>query len=192
MTISALDPQAALVVIDLQNGIVNRPQPPADGAPLIADVVSRSKALADAFRAEGLPVVLVTVAGAPGGRNETPRRLPADVPAEYFDLVEGLNASEDDILVTKRSIGAFATTDLDDRLRERGVTQLVFTGISTSVGVESTARYAYDLGYNVAFARDAMTDLSPAAHENSVSTVFPRIGESGTTEEILGLLADRA
>lgn len=194
MTISALDPQTALVVIDLQNGIVNRAQPPADGvsAPSIADVVSHSKALADAFRAHGLPVVLVNVAGAPAGRNETPRRLPTDIPAEYFALIDGLNTSEDDILVTKRSIGAFATTDIDDRLRERGVTQLVFTGIATSVGVESTARYAYDLGYNVAFASDAMTDLSPAAHDNTVGTVFPRIGESGTTEEILGLLTNQA
>ena len=194
MTISALDPKTALVVIDLQNGIVNRPQPPADGAsaPSIAEVVSNSKALADAFRREGLPVVLVNVAGAPAGRNETPRRMPAEVPADYFNLIDGLNTSEDDILVTKRSIGAFATSDLDDRLRESGVTQLVFTGIATSIGVESTARYAYDLGYNVAFALDAMTDLTAAAHENSVSTVFPRIGESGTTEEILGLLADRA
>ncbi|WP_138444783.1 isochorismatase family protein [Sinomonas susongensis] len=193
MTISTLDAQTALVVIDLQNGIVNSPQPPADGAsaPQTADVVSRSKALAAAFRAQGLPVVLVNVAGSPAGRNETPRRLPADIPAEFFALVDGLAESEDDILVTKRSLGAFATTDLHDRLRERGVTQLVFTGISTSVGVESSARHAYDLGYNVAFAVDAMTDRSAAAHENSVSTVFPRLGESGTTEEILGLLADR-
>lgn len=190
MTVSALDPRAALVVIDLQNGIVNRQQEPSD-APLIADVVSRSKALAEAFRQHGLPVVLVNVAGAPAGRNETPRRLPADVPVEYFALVDGLSTSEDDILVTKRSIGAFATTDLDAILRERGVTQLVMTGIATSVGVESNARNAYDLGYNVAFAVDAMTDLNDDAHAHAVTTVFPRIGESGTTEEILGLLAGR-
>lgn len=191
MTISTLDPQTALVVIDLQNGIVNRPQP-ASTDPLISDVVSRSKALADAFRAKSLPVVLVNVAGAPSGRNETPRRLPADVPAEYFALVDGLHTSEDDVLLTKRSIGAFATTDLDAVLRGRGVTQLVFTGIATSIGVESTARHAYDLGYNVAFAHDAMTDLNAEAHRYAVTSVFPRIGESGTTEEILGQLAGRA
>lgn len=192
MAVSSLDPQAALVVIDLQNGIVNRPLGSrTDDAPLIADVVSRSKALADGFRARRLPVVLVNVAGAPAGRNETPRRLPADVPAEYFALVDGLNTSEEDILVTKKSIGAFATTDLDAILRDRGVTQLVMTGIATSIGVESTARNAYDLGYNIAFAVDAMTDLNDGAHAHAVSAVFPRIGESGTTEEILGLLAGR-
>ncbi|WP_415855809.1 isochorismatase family protein [Sinomonas sp. G460-2] len=191
MPISAIDPQAALVVIDLQNGIVNRPQEESE-APRIADVVARSKALAEAFRAKGLPVVLVNVAGAPAGRTETPRRLPADVPAEYFAIVDGLNTSADDLLVTKRSVGAFATTDLDAILRERGVTQIVLTGIATSIGVESTARNAHDLGYNVALAVDAMTDLTPAGHEHAVTAVFPRLGEIGTTEDVLALLSERA
>ena len=191
MPISAIDPQTALVVIDLQNGIVNRPQEEPD-APRIADVVERSKALADAFREHGLPVVLVNVAGAPAGRTDAPRRLPADAPAELFALVQGLNSSSDDVLLTKHSVGAFATTDLDAALRGRGVTQLVLAGISTSAGVESTARNAHDLGYSVAFAVDAMTDLLPGAHAHSVAAVFPRFGETGTAQDVLALLSERA
>ena len=191
MPLSAIDPQTALVVIDLQNGIVNRPQEPSD-LPRFADVVERSKALADAFRAHGLPVVLVNVAGAPAGRTDTPRRLPGDVPADFFAIADGLNTSPDDVIVTKRSIGAFATTDLDAILRDRGVSQIVFTGIATSIGVESTARYAYDLGYNVTFAIDAMSDLTPASHVHTTTTIFPRLGEVASTEDVLASLSERA
>lgn len=190
MALTALDPRTALVVIDLQKGIVNRPQEPSSD-PRIADVVAGSIRLAEAFRAAGLPVVLVNVAGAPAGRTDLGRRLPADLPADFAELAEGLHAADDDVLLTKRSVGAFATTDLDTVLRDRGVTQIVLTGIATSVGVESTARNAHDLGYTVALAIDAMTDLNPGAHEYAVSAVFPRLGETGTTQDVLDLLAAR-
>lgn len=190
MALTALDPRTALVVIDLQKGIVNRPQEPSSD-PRIADVVAGSIRLAEAFRAAGLPVVLVNVAGAPAGRTDLGRRLPADLPADFAELAEGLHTADDDVLLTKRSVGAFATTDLDTVLRGRGVTQIVLTGIATSVGVESTARNAHDLGYTVALAIDAMTDLNPGAHEYAVSAVFPRLGETGTTQDVLDLLAAR-
>lgn len=190
MALTALDPRTALVVIDLQKGIVNRTQEPSSD-PRIADVVAGSIRLAEAFRAAGLPVVLVNVAGAPAGRTDLGRRLPADLPADFAELAEGLHTADDDVLLTKRSVGAFATTDLDTVLRDRGVTQIVLTGIATSVGVESTARNAHDLGYTVALAIDAMTDLNPGAHEYAVSAVFPRLGETGTTQDVLDLLAAR-
>ncbi|MFJ3957045.1 isochorismatase family protein [Arthrobacter sp. NPDC090010] len=189
MPLSVIDPQSALVVIDLQNGIVGRLR--AAGAAALADqLVGRSKDLATAFRTHGLPVVLVNVAGAPAGRTDAERRMPAEVPEDFFALAEGLHEDPTDILVTKKSVGAFATTDLDAILRERGVTQIVLTGVATSVGVESTARHAHDLGYNVVFAADAMADLTPNAHEYAVTSVFPRLGEVSSTGEILAKLAE--
>ena len=83
-------------------------------------------------------------------------------------------------------------TDLDARLRELGVTQVVVVGIATSAGVESTARQAYELGYNVTLAVDAMTDMNGDAPANSVARIFPRIGETGTTDEIIALLDSSA
>ena len=93
-----------------------------------------------------------------------------------------------DIVVTKRSWGAFATTDLEGQLKARGVTQVVVTGVVTSGGVEATARQAYEQGSNVTLALDAMTDLREEAHEYSVRRVFPRVGETGSTQEIIFLM----
>jgi len=93
-----------------------------------------------------------------------------------------------DVVITKRQPGAFHGTDLDLQLRRRGSTGIVLCGVATSLGVESTARAAYDHGYNVTFAVDAMTDFNPAAHQHSVEVVFPRFGEVDTTERIRELL----
>jgi nicotinamidase-related amidase len=77
---------------------------------------------------------------------------------------------------------------LNDALRARGVTQIVLTGVATSIGVESTARSAYDLGYNVALVVDAMTDRDGDAHRYSVEKIFPRLGQTDITENVLKLL----
>jgi nicotinamidase-related amidase len=95
-------------------------------------------------------------------------------------------------LVTKRTWGAFASTDLEARLRQKGVTQVVITGVATATGVESTARQAFELGFNVTLAIDAMTDARPEAHAYSFANVFPRLAETGTTQQILDLLATRS
>jgi nicotinamidase-related amidase len=93
-----------------------------------------------------------------------------------------------DHLITKQRWGAFLGTSLDDCLRQRGVTQILLAGVATSIGVESTARSAYDLGYHVALVIDAMTDRDADAHRYSVEKIFPRLGESDTTENVLKLL----
>jgi nicotinamidase-related amidase len=82
-------------------------------------------------------------------------------------------------------------TRLETQLRAFGVTQVVMCGVATSIGVESTARQAYELGFNVAFATDAMTDLNADAHMNSITRIFPRMGETGTTEEIIAMVKTR-
>ncbi len=187
MPLTALDRNTALIVIDLQKGMLDLPliQP-------IEEIVTRSRELIDAFRAEGLSVVLVNVAGrAPGRTEQGPRRIPV-VADGWTDLLPELNPQPGDILVTKRSWGVFATTDLEDQLKAKGVTQVVVTGVSTSVGVESTARQAYEQGFNVTVALDAIADVREEAHAYSIRNIFPRLGETGSTHEILSLLKKRS
>lgn len=183
MALTTLDPKTALIVVDLQKGIVSRPVAhPVDG------VIARSRRMADAFRAQGLPVVLVTVTGIPPGRTEQSRRDMSALSADFATLVPELGRQAGDILVTKQSWGAFANTDLEARLKTLGITQVVITGVATGTGVEATARQAYELGFNVTLATDAMTDTRPEAHDHSIRHVFPRLGESGSTDDILALL----
>jgi len=182
MPLTNLDNNAALVVIDLQKGIVGIP-----AAHPVTEIVDRSAQLARAFRARGLPVVLVNVVSGPPGRSDAGRPNYA-FPDDWTELVPELEQQPSDILISKRSRGAFLTTSLHETLQERGVTQVFLTGISTSAGVESTARSAYDYGYNVVLAVDAMTDRSAEIHQHCVEKIFPRLGETDTTANILKIL----
>ncbi|CAB3748451.1 hydrolase [Burkholderia puraquae] len=185
MSATRLDTNTALVVIDLQKGIVALPT-----AHPVEPVIAHTRELLDAFRSRGLPVVLVNVAGGAPGRTEQPPRA-ASFPADWAELVPELNRQPSDHLVTKKTWGAFTGTGLDAHLKAAGVTQIVLTGVATSIGVESTARQAHELGYNVTLAVDAMTDLNADAHVNSVERLFPRLGETGTTQDIVALLDRR-
>ena len=182
MTLTTLDAKTALIVIDMQQGLVPRPlAPPMEG------VVQNIVALAEGFRARGLPVVLVNVAGAAPGRTLS-ARLARDLPEGWTDLIPELNRQPQDHVVTKHTPGAFTRTGLEDHLCGLGVTQVVVAGVATSNGVEVTARQAYELGFNVTLAIDAMTDLRADAHTYSITQVFPRIGEPGSTQEVLEML----
>jgi len=184
MPLTTLDRNAALIVIDLQKGVMAMPT-----ALPREQVVERAAELARAFREHRLPVVLVNVAGrAPGRTDAGPPNF--SFPPDWTELVPQLEPAPGDFRVTKRRVGAFIGTPLDGHLRELGVTQIFLTGISTSAGVESTARSAYDLGYNVVFVTDAMTDRDAESHRSSVERVFPRFGETATTEEVLRFLTD--
>ena len=187
MPLTILDPNTALIVIDLQKGIVN-----GNFVHPIGEVIERTRALIDVFHAKNFPVVLVNVAGRPPGRTEKGPRSNPSFSEGWTDLLPQLNQQPGDIAVTKRSAGAFATTDLERQLKARGVTQVVVTGVATSVGVEATARQAYEQGFNVTLALDAMTDLREEAHVYSVRNVFPRLGETGSTQEIISLLETRS
>jgi nicotinamidase-related amidase len=181
MTVSTLDATTALLVVDLQKGIVGL----ATAHPM-ADIVTNAARLADAFRSHGLPVVLINVdGGAPGRAEQSPRIR--EFPAGWTDLIPELNQQPGDHIVTKRTWGAFTNTGLEKHLRQSGVTQVVIAGVATSAGVESTARHAHELGFNVALAVDAMTDMSADTHHNSITRIFPRMSESGTTQEIIDL-----
>lgn len=182
MSVTTLDPHTALIVIDLQNGIVACPT-----AHRTTEVIARAAALAAAFRQQQKPVVLVNVTGFAPGRTGQARRA-GELPADWSTLVPELGRQPGDHTVSKQTWGAFIGTDLLAHLRENGVTQVVLAGISTSIGVESTARQAYELGFNVTLAIDAMTDMNAEAHINSVERIFPRLGETGSTAEIIALL----
>ncbi|MCA8220220.1 hydrolase [Burkholderia multivorans] len=185
MSATRLDTNTALVVIDLQKGIVALPT-----AHPVGGVIERTRKLLDAFRSRGLPVVLVNVAGGAPGRTQQQVRLDA-LPADWTELIAELDRQPGDHLVTKKTWGAFTGTDLDAYLKAAGVTQIVLAGVATSIGVESTARQAHELGYNVTLAVDAMTDLNADAHANSVERLFPRLGETGSTQDIVALLDRR-
>ncbi|GAA4664510.1 cysteine hydrolase family protein [Frondihabitans cladoniiphilus] len=184
MPITTLDPTTALIVIDLQVGITAYPL-----AHPVAGVIERSAALADAFRAAGLPVVLVNVAGTPTGRTDQSDGSPRSFPEGFDVLIPELNVQPGDLLVTKHARSAFARTGLVERLRGLGVTQVVVTGIATGSGVESTARDAHEQNFHVTLPVDAMTDMSLAKHDHSIAEVFPRIAETGTTDDVLRALA---
>ncbi|MFD3676216.1 isochorismatase family protein [Streptomyces sp. NPDC058613] len=151
---------SALILIDLMPRIVALPLAPHSGE----EVLARCRRLADAFRAGNRPVVLVRV--------ERPN-VSVQPPGSGF--AEDL-ARPGDVLVVKRTVGAFHGTGLDDRLRALGVDTLVFAGLVTTMGVESTARSASDHGYEVEFVADAMSGFEAEEHDFSVKRIFPRFG----------------
>lgn len=183
MPVTTVDPRSALIVIDLQQGHAG-----VELAHPLDAVVARSAKLAKAFRDRGLPVVLVSVAGSPPGRTDA-GAAGRPLPAGFADLLPELDPQPGDIRLTKYARSAFTGTGLAETLRGLGTTQVIVTGVSTSGGVESTARDAHEQGFNVTLPVDAMTDTQPARHEHSVSQVFPRIAETGTTSDVLAALA---
>ena len=182
MALTALDANTALIVIDLQKGILGFPV-----VHPIGPILDNAAALAAAFRQRGLPVVLVNVTGGAPGRTDAPR-MTGPFPDGFADLVPELNVQPSDHRVTKQTWGAFASTDLAAWLKGQGVTQVVILGVSTSAGVESTAREAHAMGFHVTLVADAMTDRVAEAHDNSLGHIFPRLGEVGTTRALLELL----
>ena len=190
MTSLTLDPgTTALVLIDLQRGIASITTQPYSSA----DVIANAAQLAARFRERGALVVLVNVD--PGPRGVLSPRPIADVqrpPFEakpgYTDIVPELHATESDVRVTKHQPGAFHATDLDLQLRRRRVDTIVIGGISTNIGVESTARAGYDLGYNVVFVEDAMAARGAELHAFAVTRYFPTIGRVRTTRDVLDAL----
>jgi len=182
MPLSQIEPTAALIVVDLQKGILGFPTiHPA------ADIIRRTADIARAFRERELTVVLVNVdAAAPGRTDSGPLKFA--FPPDFAEFVPELDQQPADYVVTKKRWGAFSGTDLNAYLQGRGVTQVVITGISTSAGVESTARSAYESGYNVVIVTDAVTDRDLDVHRNSVEKIFPRLAETTTTDELLAQL----
>ena len=181
--------KTALVVIDLQKGIAERQTAPHAAS----SVIKNAAALADYFRENGMPVFLVHVTPSPDGKDalhpiaDAAIQRPAPKP-DWAEIVPELGPKQGDFLITKHQWGAFYGTELDLEFRRRGITTIVLCGIATNFGVESTARFAYEYGYNQVFAEDAMSALAEGDHAFAITRIFPRIGQVRKTEEILEAL----
>jgi nicotinamidase-related amidase len=184
---TTLDPRTtALVLIDLQKGIVGMNTSPHTGE----QVVKASKDLADRFRKAGAPVVLVNVGFAKDFKDALQQPVdkpntapPGGFPSDFSELADGL-AQPGDIRITKRQWGAFYGTELDLQLRRRGVHTVVLGGIATNIGVESTARQAHEHGYSLLIVEDATSGLSAEMHAFAFAHIFPRLSRVVTTSDI--------
>lgn len=186
-----LDPRhTALVLIDLQKGIL----PFAGGPHAASDVLAKSAELAKRFRELGAPVVLVRVGFSADGADmlrqtvDSPSKM-GSLPADWWEFPEELHIVDNDIRITKRQWGAFYGTELELQLRRRCIEQFVLGGIATNIGVESTARNAYELGFGMIFAEDAMSSTGPEMHHFAVKNIFPRLGRVRSTAQILDMLS---
>jgi len=182
----------ALIVIDLQRGIVARPAAPHSSS----EVVERCARLAEAFRREKAVVILVHVAFSDDDRDRlkpvADSAAPSGpLPPDWSEIVPEIGPHPGDIVIAKRQWGAFYGTGLEVQLRRRGVHTLVFGGIATNFGVESTARDAYERGFEQIFVEDAMSGLTAGAHEFAVTTIFPRMGRVRSTDDVLAAIRAR-
>ncbi len=185
-----LDPKRlALVVIDLQKGIVGIPAKPHEAATVVANAAR----LAEACRSRGAYVILVHVGPSPDGKDAlhpvTDPMPPRGPPAPGWDeIVPELAPKPGDHVVRKRQWGAFYGTDLDLQLRRRGIDTILLCGISTNYGVESTARDAYERGFDQVFVEDACSSRAAEDHAFPFRVIFPRIGRVRSTEDALQAL----
>lgn len=181
--------KTALVVIDLQKGIVER-----QTAPYTSEtVIKNATALAEVFRNNNMPVFLVRVTPSPDGKDALHPITDAAMqmqtpPQDWADIVSQLGPKPGDFIITKHQWGAFYGTELDLEFRRRDITTMVLCGISTNIGVESTARFAYEYGYQQIFAEDAMSAMTAEEHSCTVNRIFPRIGRVRKTSEIMASL----
>ena len=190
-----LEPRrTAIVVMDLQKGIVVLPAAPHSAA----NVVARSNELLAAARSAGAQAVLVHVGRSPDGGDalkmavDKPMHTGAPPPPDWSEFVPELDRQPGDIVILKRQWGAFYGTELDLQLRRRGIKTIILCGIATPFAVESTARDAYERGYELVFAEDAMAGRNAESHGNSIAYIFPLIGRVRSTEEIVAALGARA
>ncbi|MBB5167832.1 isochorismatase family protein [Mycobacterium sp. AZCC_0083] len=183
MTLSAIEDNAALIVLDLQVATAGMPTTPNTSS----DIFEHSARLAKAFRDKNLPVVWVNVAGGSSGRVDVSPQM-GDLPENWTDLPEELGVAPSDKTFSKFGWGAFHDDRMEALLMEVGAGQLFLTGVTTSQAVESTARSAHERNYHVVVVTDAIGDLDAHAHSHSVNQIFPKLAELATTEEVLARL----
>jgi len=177
----------ALVIIDLQKGIASSGRLTVPHSS--KTVIENSVRLANEFRKNKMPVFLVHVVSSEVERLnpivDDKRVMATQLPKDWADFVPELDPKESDIVIAKKQWGAFYGTELDLQLRRRKIETIILCGIATNYGVESTARFAYEYGYNQIFVEDAMSSTSEEMHNASINFVLKRIGRVRKTEEIL-------
>ncbi|TCL02310.1 hydrolase [Sodalis ligni] len=185
-----LDPKgSALVLIDLQQGIL----PFAGGPHSAQQVVTKAGKLASRFREIGAPVFLVRVGWSPDFGEALKQPVDAamggnGLPENWWQFPEELKVQESDIRIIKRQWGAFYGTDLEMQLRRRAIDTIVLAGISTNIGVESTARNAWEMGFKLVVVEDVCSAHDKEQHDNSMQNIFPRIGRVRSSDEVLAAL----
>jgi len=185
-----LDPATtALILIDLQHGIVGMQTSPHPAS----SVLEKAASLARAFRRSTATVIYVRVDLAnrvhvPADRSHgDPHNPPPPIASE---LVPASGVQSGDLVITKRHWSAFSGTDLEVMLKKSGLKTLVVGGIATNFGVESTARAAAGLGFGVVFVEDATTSIDAQAHEFAFNTIFPLLGRVRKTSEVIEALPE--
>ena len=177
--------KTALVIIDLQKGIAGRETKPYSAS----EVIANAARLLSAFRKNGMKTFLVHVAAAQDAMLKTISDegwyRPAGIPADWSDFVPEITPTESDVVINKKQWGAFYGTDLELWMRRSGIDTIVLCGIATDYGVESTARFAYEYGFQQIFAEDAMASMSEEQHSAAIKYVFRRMGKVRKTQEIL-------
>jgi nicotinamidase-related amidase len=170
-------PATALLVMDMQNGIVER----------FGDAVIEPAARAiAAARHAGVPVIYARVAFRPGHPEISPRNRAFGALREAGAMTQddestaihpALAPAPGDVVVVKRRVSAFAGSDLDVVLRAGGIEHLTMCGIATSGVVLSTLRQAADLDFGLTVLRDACADADDEVHRVLLDKVFPRQAE---------------
>lgn len=184
--ITTIDEKSALILIDFQ--YLNTRRELIHPA---LEILTNAARLGKAFRRNDQLVIVVNVIPTGAAWTKTrkePQPEQTTSGPDAFEIDERLNADPGDLFLTKKSWNAFFDTGLHEHLKARGITGVILAGLSTRIGVEGTARSALECGYNVTFAVDAMSDTSLESHTNCLTHIFPRIGELGTVEEIIGKL----
>jgi nicotinamidase-related amidase len=150
--------------------------------------LERLRQVVDAAKAMEMPVIFVKVAFRPGHPEVSPRNrafsaIAARTGATYAEGEESaqmhpyFDSSDDQLVVVKKRVSAFAGSDLQVLLRSLGVTHLILTGIATSGVVLSTVREAADLDYELTILSDGCADADEEVHRVLLEKVFPRQAE---------------
>jgi nicotinamidase-related amidase len=180
----------ALIVVDMAYGFTDPASPLGLDCP---EVVAANAYLLDAFHSRRLPVYFTTVVY----HNEAQARVFRDrIPAlniltpgsRWVRLDDRLAFRAGDELVEKQWASAFYGTDLDQRLRQRGVDSLVVTGLTTSGCVRATAVDGLQSDYRVLVPREAVGDRNSAAHAANLFDLQAKYADVVNLAEIPALL----
>ena len=179
------DQKRALLVMDVQQGIINNL---GDRA---TEYLQRVSKAVDAARQSGIPVIFIVVRFRKGYPELSPNnKMFGALRERSWDMDETSDLTkpmitplEDELVIAKKRVSAFAGSDLEMILNAQGITELILCGVSTSGVVLSTLRYAADKDYRLSVLSDCSSDQDEEVHRVLTEKVFPRQAEVLTLEQ---------